>query len=149
MRFEPHLTPLEMLQAGVFGGSYFSDARPEDLEGLSPEVYAIAADQFGRKYDAKLNAYKVRSGDSREEWIKRGLIFPEDPLGWFHWYCRWHAGRQHPRDAHQIGRWCRYGERWAPYARLQVHTRGGASPKVKQSLLHWAYEPMRVLADSY
>lgn len=147
MTFAPHLTPVEMLKRGVFGGNYFADAtHPEDFLGLTPDVRYHA--QLNRKpFDKRANDYGVRAGETYEAWLANGWIFPEDPLGWFHWYCRYHAGRRHPRDAHQIRRWQRYGERWGRFARTQLITKGDASPVVKQGLLQWAYDPMRVLHD--
>jgi len=141
--FNPDLTPRAMFEAGVFGGSYFASASDEDLDGLG-DVKDLALAQRGTVYDIKKNAYRIRAGDSYEEWMKRGLIFPEDPLGWFHWYCRFHAGRVHSRDQHQITRWSNYGERWIMYARRQFHDTGRVSPRVNQSFLHWAYEPLRI-----
>ena len=31
---------------------------------------------------------------TRKEWIDKGWIFKEDPLGWFQWYCRYSNGRR-------------------------------------------------------
>ena len=143
--FTPHLTPLEMLQRGVFGYSYFTKATEEDFEGLAPAVAALARRNREPKYKAKLNAFGVKSGNSYEEWMANGWIYPEDPLGWFHWYCRFHNGRRHPRDMKQIARWNSYGERWGIFGRNQIKVRGFCSDVVKQGLLHWAYEPEKVL----
>jgi len=142
--FTPHLTPSEMIQMGVFGGSYFADELESDYSGMTPELEALCRTQVGR-YDKGKNAFKVRSGDSREEWIKRGHIFPEDRLGWFHWYCRWHSGRRHLRDEHQMARWIRFEQRWGQHLKGQVLMNGDGSPRVKQSLVHWAILPARVL----
>jgi hypothetical protein len=144
MTFRPHLTPIEMIQMGVFGGSYFARATEQDFEGMHPDLEVLCRTQTGR-YDKRKNAFGVKSGDSYEEWLKRGHIFPEDPLGWFHWYCRWHSGRRHPRDEHQMGRWARFEQRWGQHLRIQVEVHGDGSPKVKQSLLHWAILPAKVL----
>ena len=144
LEFKPHLTPDQMMEMGVFGRSYFTKAVEADFEGMHPYVEALARQQVG-PYRADLNAFGVRSGDSLAEWVKRGHIFPEDPLGWFHWYCRWHGGRRHPRDEHQIGRWVRFEQRWGQHLRHQVDAEGDGSPRVKQSLLHWAILPAKVI----
>jgi len=144
--FEPHLTPKEMLEAGVFGGAYFERATDADwrMAGLGNGLL----DLNKGPPDWSRNRYGVRAGQTHEDWLRAGWLFPEDPLGWFHWYCRYAAGRRHHRDAHQIRRWRNYGLRWGRYARTQMHTRGDASPVVKQGLLQWAYEPMRVLHEA-
>lgn len=142
--FAPQLTPLQMMEMGVFGRSYFTEATEEDFEGLAPAVEELARKQVG-KYSPKLNRFKVRSGDSKQAWVAQGWLKPEDPLGWFHWYCRYHNGRRHMRDEWQIERWRNFGIRWGKFGRDQVRTRGWCSPVVKQSLLHWAYEPETIL----
>lgn len=140
--FRPHLTPSEMLEMGVFGGSYFEKASDEDLLGLGAATELAHANRD--PYDKRKNYYEVRAGEDYAAWMRNGWIFPEDPLGWFHWYCRWHAGLRHERDAHQQRRWINY-KRWARVARTQAFTKGDASLVVKQGLLQWAYAPMQVI----
>lgn len=143
--FQPHLTPIEMIQRGVFGASYFEKSSDEDFEGLLPELRALALTQMD-PFDKQKNAYGVKAGEDYAAWMKAGWIFPEDPLGWFHWYCRFYSGRRHPRDAHQIMRWRNYGERWGRYARNRVAERGYCSSVVLQGLLQWSYDPDKVIA---
>lgn len=146
MIFAPHLTPSQMLDRGVFGGNYFAKATWHDLEWLDPLTSQMALAQ-GVDFDKRKNDYGVRAGETYENWMANGWIFPEDPLGWFHWYCRYYAGRRHMRDDHQIRRWQRYGIRWGRFARTQLITKGDASNVVKQGLLQWAYDPMKVLHE--
>lgn len=128
----------------MFGGSYFEQAAiPADLQGLDLPHALVHVNAWAP--DWSRNRYGVRAGEDGAAWAARGWLFPEDPLGWFHWYCRYAAGRRHERDAHQVRRWANYGSRWGRYARGQVLARGFASDKVKQGLLQWAYEPMVVL----
>lgn len=147
VEFKPHLTPAQMLQRGVFGGNYFAGCTDEDLKGLSLDTLSLALENRNFHFDKSRNDYGVRAGQTYAEWMANGWIFPEDPLGWFHWYCRYHNGRRHQRDAHQIRRWFNYGDRWGMFARRQLTTKGDASFVVKQGLLQWAYDPMRVLHD--
>lgn len=140
--FKPHLNPREMLELGVFGGSYFHDATDEDLLGLgsATRLAHLNRDPF----DKLKNQYEVKAGEDFAAWTKNGWIFPEDPLGWFHWYCRYSSGRRHERDEHQMRRWINY-KRWARVARTQQHTKGFVSSVVKQGLIQWAYSPMQIL----
>lgn len=141
--FKPHLTPSEMLEMGVFGGSYFAMACEDDMAGLG-EATELAWHNRNVWFDKKRNYYEAKAGETYAQWLANGWIFDEDPLGWFHWYCRWHAGRRHERDAHQQRRWINY-QRWARVARTQAFTKGDASDVVKQGLLQWGYSPMQVM----
>lgn len=145
--FTPHLTPVQMMQAGVFGQSYFAKATEEDFEGMLPEIETYARKQ-DEKFKRSHNCYNAKSGDSKEAWAAQGWLKPEDPLGWFHWYCRYYSGRRHARDTWQIVRWQNFGQRWGLFGRNQVKVRGWCSPVVKQGLLQWAYDPDRVLYPS-
>src|SRR5215216_4356513 len=98
--FAPELTPAEMLELGVFGGKYLTDCRAEfpnswfERARLSPE---------GR--DKQLNYFGVLAGKPLSYWQAKGWIHPDDPRGWFQWYCRYYSGRRMEDDARQIGRW--------------------------------------------
>ena len=87
--FKPQLTPKEMLELGVFGGSYFNKKQIKEF----PKSWFQKA-KLSETFNIELNRFKVKSGLSREEWIKKGWIFKEDPLGWFQWYCRYTNGRR-------------------------------------------------------
>ena len=92
--FKPQLTPKKMLELGVFGGSYFG-LRTKKL------VWKINA-----TVKVNLNRFRVKSGMSKKQWLEKGWIFKEDPLGWFQWYCRFSIGRRIPHiDEIQIKRW--------------------------------------------
>ena len=143
--FLPQLTPEEMMARGVFGGSYFNKATDDDFSGMAMSIRTAAETQIG-KFSKARNQYGAKSGDSFEAWAAQGWLKPEDPLGWFHWYCRYASGRRHMRDSWQIQRWVNFADRWGRYGRNQVKARGWCSPVVKQGLLQWAYDPEKVLA---
>eukprot|EP00435_Cladocopium_sp_Y103_P064309 s122_g26.t1 len=85
----------------------------------------------------------------RADWENAGWMHPQDPYGWFQWYCRFFEGRRTEDDARQIKRWlkvCGPSGRWK--ANLiakcvkanRAYNDPKVSPVVRQSLLHWAYE---------
>ena len=102
LSFKPMLTPKEMLHKGIFGGTYFSRIVshkdfPEDwFDGLDSSFY------LSDKYLSKVNYFKVKSGQSQEEWEAKGWMHKDDPRGWFEWYCKYFTGRRHEDDERQI-----------------------------------------------
>lgn len=100
VEFRPDLTPKDMLELGVFGGVYLRDGR-----GEFPRDWFARAKFAPGKRDAKINFFKVNASQSLAVWREKGWIHPDDPRGWFQWYCRYFLGRRHPDDARQIGRW--------------------------------------------
>ena len=91
--FKPELTPKKMLELGVFGGAYFVDGSIKEF----PKSWFTKV-IFSKTFDVNLNRFKIESGLSRKEWINKGWIFKEDPLGWFQWYCRFKNGRRIPKS---------------------------------------------------
>jgi hypothetical protein len=134
--FKPNLSPKKMLEMGVFGGSYF---------GLKIKEYPkswFKNAKLSKNFDINLNRFKVKSGLSRDEWLKKGWIFEEDPLGWFQWYCRFCNGRRIPHiDEIQIKRWKNF--RRHVFAIKKNCDRGdlGCRKKQRQAILQWAYNP--------
>lgn len=136
--FYPAYTPEKMFHLGVFNHAYFELAIDEDFEGLRPSILDFAKQATG-KPNPKLNAFSVQSGQDYGTWFDNGWIFEEDPLGWFHWYCRFISGRRHERDVKQIGRWISY-KRWHSRA-LRIRSEGKVvSGVINQGLLHWSWE---------
>ena len=136
--FKPQLTPKEMLELGVFGGSYFNKKQLKEF----PKSWFQKA-KLSETFDVKLNRFKVKSGLSRQEWIKKGWIFKEDPLGWFQWYCRFTNGRRIPHiDKIQIKRWKAFGSRHVPAIKKNCNP-GDANcrKRQRQAILQWAFDP--------
>ena len=138
IKFNPQLTPKEMLKLGVFGGYYFEGKHNE-----YPKDWFKDAKLSNTGYDIKFNCFKINSGLSRKEWIKKGWINKEDPLGWFQWYCRYTMGRRIPNlDNIQINRWKAFGPRHIGGIKANCETGNiDCRPRQRQALLHWAYNP--------
>lgn len=141
--FKAHLEPEEMLRRGIFGGNYFEGATEEDLSSMRSSIVELALQNQAR-YDKRKNECGVKAGQSYEIWMRNGWIFDEDPLGWFHWYCRYSSGRRHARDAHQIARYHNYVTRWGSVARNQQQS-GSISAVVKQGLLQWGIDSDKLI----
>ena len=99
--FEPELTRLrcfgsvcsaaiyDRLPPRVFPKSWFASAK------LSPD-----------RRDPSLNFFGVDASQPLSLWRRKGWLHPDDPRGWFQWYCRYYMGRRLPQeDARQIRRW--------------------------------------------
>src|ERR1700761_2312219 len=83
--FTPDLTPAEMLELGVFGGKYMTDCRAE----FPKSWFEKAKLSPGRK-DPSLNYFGVDASPPLSVWRAKGWIHPDDPRGWFQWYCRYY-----------------------------------------------------------
>ena len=134
--FKPELSPKKMLRLGVFGGSYFGLKIKEYPKNWFRKV------KISKNFEVSLNRFKVKSGLSRKEWLKKGWIYKEDPLGWFQWYCRFCNGRRIPHiDEIQI-------KRWKNFRRHVMAIKKNCEPgdlscrkKQRQAILQWAYNP--------
>ena len=133
--FRPQLTPKEMLELGVFGGKYMTDCRDE-----FPASWFTKARLCHERHDPRLNCFGVNASQSLGTWWRKGWIHPQDPRGWFQWYCRYYTGRRTADDTRQIRRWraivrhvkqiannCEKGD-------LACHRRQ------RHAVLHWAYD---------
>ena len=136
--FTPELSPKEMLELGVFGGYYFKN---DFLE--FPKSWFKNAKISADKFDVNMNYFNIKSGLSIEHWIDKGWIFPEDPIGWFQWYCRYSMGRRLPDiDQIQIMRWKSFGPRHKGGIKKNCLEEDYACrPKQRQGLLQWGYDP--------
>ena len=137
--FAPDLTPSQMLALGVFGGKYLTDCRAE-----FPASWFRRAKLSSDRPRASLNYYGVSASQPLQVWRDKGWIHPDDPRGWFQWYCRYYSGRRHPDDLRQIKRW-RAVRRHV--AQLKKHCRKGDAncrPRQRQALLHWAYDARKL-----
>jgi len=136
--FKPDLSPKEMLELGIFGGWYFED----DFDEF-PKSWFKKAKISNSGFHESLNYFGIRAGLSRDEWKKRGWLYPEDPLGWFQWYCRYTMGRRLQEiDEIQIARWYAFGPRHI--GGIKKNCDNGdidCRKKQRQALLQWGYNP--------
>lgn len=133
--FQPELTPREMLELGVFGGKYLTDCRQE-----FPASWFKNAKLSPQAADPKVNYFRVGASQPLSYWQAKGWIHPQDPRGWFQWYCRYYLGRRTEDDERQIRRWRAMRRH---LAQVKKHCRPGdpaCRPVQKQALLHWAYD---------
>jgi hypothetical protein len=138
--FSPQLTPKEMLQLGVFGGKYMTDTRRE-----FPKIWFKNAKLANHGCDRSLNYFRVGASQSLSVWRKNGWIHPDDPRGWFQWYCRYYMGRRMPEeDLRQIRRW--KGMR-RHIRQIELHCEPGdqtCRKRQRQALLQWAYDSRKI-----
>ena len=133
--FRPDLTPREMLQLGVFGGKYMTDCRAE-----FPASWFTRAKLCRDRHDPALNFFGVNASQPLSVWRRKGWIHPDDPRGWFQWYCRYYMGRRGPDDERQIRRWRAVRRHVAQLQSACARGDWGCRPRQRQALLHWAYD---------
>lgn len=134
--FNPDLTPKAMLALGVFGGKYMTDCRDE-----FPKSWFARAKLSPAGRDPALNYFGVDASQSLSVWRKKGWIHPDDPRGWFQWYCRYYRGRRlAAEDERQVGRWKAMRRH---VQQIRRNCQAGdlfCRPRQRQALLHWAYD---------
>lgn len=134
--FNPDLSPSQMLELGVFGGKYMTDCTIE-----FPSEWFKKAKLCGDKHDPEINFFKVNASQPLSVWRKNGWIYPEDPRGWFQWYCRYYFGRRIPaEDQRQIKRWKAMKRHLSQIKKNCLRGDLGCRPRQRQALLHWAYD---------
>ena len=138
--FHPELTPKEMLELGVFCGKYMTDTRKE-----FPAQWFKRAKLSPNFRDCSLNYFGVDASQPLSVWRKKGWIHPDDPRGWFQWYCRYYMGRRMPEeDARQIRRWNAMRRH---VAQIKRHSNAVIRPAASargRPLLHWAYDSREI-----
>ena len=134
--FKPELSPKKMLELGVFGGSYF---------GLKIKEYPkswFKNAKISIDFDVNLNHFRVKSGLTKKQWLEKGWIFKEDPLGWFQWYCRFSIGRRILHiDKIQIKRWKNFKRHVSAIKKNCESADINCRRRQRQAILQWAYNP--------
>lgn len=150
--FTPNVTPQEMFELGVFGGTYFrpiySSVVGKHLKDQHKEfdyLKAMPAEKVtSSTCDKSINYFKAKAGSSLADWEAKNWMRAQDPYGWVQWYCRFYEGRRSPDDRRQIDRWLRYSGkngRWRRRHENEAREKGKAnsSKVVRQGLLQWAW----------
>ena len=95
LHFNPNKTPVEVINEGSFGGTYFRDI----YSGVNGKWYRNTWKEFdflksvdnrlysSNYYDVNVNKYGVTRSTSLRFWENKGWIKGQDPYGWFQWYC--------------------------------------------------------------
>jgi len=138
-QFTPDLTPKQMLELGVFGGHYFQN-----------EHYEFPKDWFknarmSKVHDPNQNFFEIDASQPLAVWQQKGWVHPDDPRGWFQWYCRYYLGRRVPKeDMRQIKRW-KAMRRHIGQITKDCHP-GDLScrRRQRQALLRWAYDSRKL-----
>lgn len=133
--FMPQLSPEEMLKLGVFGGKYLNDCQKEFPE----KWFSEAKLSVGRK-DISLNYFSVDASQPLSEWRRMGWVHPQDPRGWFQWYCRYYMGRRSEDDSRQIKRWKAFRRHEGAIKKNCEKYDFRCRRKQRQALLHWSYD---------
>jgi hypothetical protein len=138
--FRPELTPPEMLALGVFGGKYMTDCG-----GEFPKTWFKSAKLSPQGRDRSLNFFGVDASQPLSVWRDKGWLHPDDPRGWFQWYCRYYMGRRMPdEDRRQIRRWKAIRRH---VRQVQINCEPGeltCRKRQRQALLHWAYDSRKI-----
>ena len=154
MDFIPNITPIQIINEGGFGGTYFRDI----YSGINGKWYHNSWKEFkwlrnidakfyaSDYYDVNLNKYGEKCGTFLRFWENKGWINEIDPYGWFQWHCRYYGGRRSKDDKRQINRWIKIESMFTGKLVKVIKDAGTKfddyliSPKIRQKLLHWGYE---------
>jgi len=138
--FKPDLTPAEMLAMGVFGGKYMTDCTNE-----FPKEWFKKAKLSPEKKDPTLNFFGINASLPLKNWQEKKWLHPDDPRGWFQWYCRYYYGRRIPEeDQRQIKRWKAIKRHAGAIKKNCAANDLACRPKQRQALLHWAYNSITI-----
>lgn len=139
--FNPDLTPKEIIQLGVFGGAYFDIDQTE----LPEDWFAGAPLSSTGIPEEELNFFQVGASQPLSEWQRKGWIYPEDPRGWFQWYCRYYLGRRiKDEDERQIKRWRAFNRHAGQVRKFCQPGDLSCRRRQRQALLHWGYDSRKI-----
>jgi hypothetical protein len=124
----------------VFAGKYMTDCRAE-----FPKDWFARAKLAPGGRDPALNWFGVDASQPLAAWRRNGWLHPDDPRGWFQWYCRYYLGRRlGAEDARQIARWKAIRRHAAQIRRHCERGDTSCRRRQRQALLHWAYDSRKI-----
>jgi hypothetical protein len=91
-----------------------------------------------------LNCFGINASQSLATWWRNGWIRPQDPRGWFQWYCRYYQGRRSADDERQIRRWRAIARHVSAIRKNCEKGDVECRRRQRQAALHWAYDTRRV-----
>lgn len=158
--FRPNISPKEMFEIGIMGGSYFRVIKSPKTK----KTYKNHHKKFSflknipnnkialQEYDKSVNRYNVVVGTSYEYWMSKNWIKEDiDPYGWIEWYCNFYDGRRTYDDRRQINRWKKSAGpkgRFRNQLQRKVNELGSNSekiyPRLRQTLLHWGFDSRKM-----
>jgi len=104
--FNPYYTPREILELGVFNGTYFfkyalRSGLPDELFDKLPESrYNLS------QPDANVNYFKALTVQRRRDDFIPNALRLLATAGWLMWYCRFYYGKTtNTEDAYRIKQW--------------------------------------------
>jgi hypothetical protein len=116
-----------------------------DFQDEFPQSWFARAKLSPDQADKGLNYFGVDASQPLSVWREKGWIYPNDPRGWFQWYCRYYLDRRLPdEDARQIKRWKAIRRH---VRRIQLNCKPGdiwCRRRQLQALLHWAYDSRKL-----
>jgi hypothetical protein len=140
--FNPELTPKRMLSLGAFGGVYMRDCTKEFPKDWFIKAKFQKKDSY--KHSPQINFFGVNASQPLSVWRKKGWIHPQDPRGWFQWYCRYYMGRRSEDDERQIKRWIAIRRHIAQIVKNCKAVDYSCRRKQRQDVLHWAYDSRKM-----
>jgi hypothetical protein len=96
------------------------------------------------RHDRRLNYFGVNASLPLSVWRRKGWIRPQDPRGWFQWYCRYYQGRRSADDERQIRRWRAIARHLSAIRKNCEKGDLECRRRQRQAALHWAYDTRRV-----
>src|SRR5207244_12648903 len=133
------LAPPEVRRLGGVCGKYMTDGR-----GELPSDWFEDAKLATSRRDCSVNCFGGDASQPLSEWRRKGWIYPDDPRGWFQWYCRYYMGRRSLDDERQIKRWRAVRRHVAQLKQNCPRRALDCRPRQRQALLHWAYDSRKI-----